>query len=324
MRCRFCGNEEHNQVYQVREMMLGLRDQFDYFQCAACGCLQIAAIPADITPYYPPDYFGQGRASRFPIPHWAFTMFDRHEIRQALTPGAAEAGEAPADPASALARLALARYLPGIEADLGLRILDVGCGDGGFVRSLAALGFTALVGIDPYLPQSAEMSESVQLRRTTLDDLAAEREGPVFDLIMFHHVFEHLPDPAKTLAAAARLLAPDGLCLLRLPIVPSAAWEQYGVDWVQIDAPRHFFVHSRQSLTHVAEQAGLRLRRHFCDSISFQFVGSELYRRDIPLGSARPDRLFSAETLRAYAVEAIRLNQIGRGDQAAFYLVKAA
>jgi hypothetical protein len=139
---------------------------------------------------------------------------------------------------------------------------------------------------------------------------------------MLHHAFEHMADPQAMLAAVAQRLAPGGLCLIRIPIVPSEAWERYGVDWVQLDAPRHLFLHSLQSLALVAQQAGLHLYRHFCDATAFQFYGSELYRRDIPLAAAHPGRLFSPAELQGWAIESARLNRAGRGDQAAFYLGK--
>ena len=46
--CRICENTEHNTTYEVREMMLGLRDMHTYFECANCGCLQIANVPENI------------------------------------------------------------------------------------------------------------------------------------------------------------------------------------------------------------------------------------------------------------------------------------
>ena len=37
--------------------MFGLRDQFDYLECGAYGCLQIDGIPADLDRYYPVAYY---------------------------------------------------------------------------------------------------------------------------------------------------------------------------------------------------------------------------------------------------------------------------
>jgi hypothetical protein len=55
--CRICGNDKDNPSYIVREMFLGFRDKFEYFQCGQCGCLQIAEIPSDLSKYYSNDYY---------------------------------------------------------------------------------------------------------------------------------------------------------------------------------------------------------------------------------------------------------------------------
>jgi hypothetical protein len=55
--CRICGNEDDNQAYQVKEKMFGFRDEFTYFECSICGCLQISEIPENISKYYPLNYY---------------------------------------------------------------------------------------------------------------------------------------------------------------------------------------------------------------------------------------------------------------------------
>jgi hypothetical protein len=95
---------------------------------------------------------------------------------------------------------------------------------------------------------------------------------------------------------------------------------------VQLDAPRHLFLHTRRSLEIVAEQAGLYVDAVVHDSYELQFWGSEQYRRDIPLNSEGSYRwgagapIFSPEQIAAWREEAEMLNRQGRGDQAAVYL----
>lgn len=38
-------------------MMFGSRDKFDYLECARCDCLQIEEVPADLSQYYPANYY---------------------------------------------------------------------------------------------------------------------------------------------------------------------------------------------------------------------------------------------------------------------------
>ena len=45
MICRICGNDKNNKPFEVREMLYGTKEKFDYFQCAECECLQISEYP---------------------------------------------------------------------------------------------------------------------------------------------------------------------------------------------------------------------------------------------------------------------------------------
>jgi hypothetical protein len=97
---------------------------------------------------------------------------------------------------------------------------------------------------------------------------------------------------------------------------------------VQLDAPRHLFIHSVKSMETLAAQAGLRVAEVAWDSTEFQFWGSEQYLRDIPLRAdasyaTRPEKsIFSARQIADFRTKAAELNALGRGDQAAFFLVK--
>ena len=72
--------------------------------------------------------------------------------------------------------------------------------------------------------------------------------------------------------------------------------------------------------------AEFRIVKQWCDSTAFQFWGSEQYKRDIPLYSARswlvdPERsIFSKEQIEAYEGRARELNASGRGDQIVAWL----
>ena len=107
------------------------------------------------------------------------------------------------------------------------------------------------------------------------------------------------------------------------------AWREYGVDWVQLDAPRHLYLHSVDSLRTLAAQAGLRLDAVQHDSTAFQFWGSEQYRQGIALRDPRSlaqdpaSTLFTGAELAAYERRAQAANAAQAGDQAAFYLQRA-
>jgi SAM-dependent methyltransferase len=150
-----------------------------------------------------------------------------------------------------------------------------------------------------------------------------------FDLIMFHHVYEHLVDPRETLELARELLAEHGQILIRIPLADSLAARKYGEHWVQLDAPRHIALQTRKSMGVLAGDAGLDISRVTYDSWELQFWGSEQYLLDIPLRDPRSldtgsSAVFSPDLIRAFAAEARTLNAHEEGDQAAFVLQRKA
>jgi 2-polyprenyl-6-hydroxyphenyl methylase/3-demethylubiquinone-9 3-methyltransferase len=102
------------------------------------------------------------------------------------------------------------------QADLsGKRVVDVGCGGGILAESMAARGATVL-GIDlstkPLRVAELHALESgirVDYREIGAEGLAAEQPG-AFDVATCMEMLEHVPDPAQTVAACARLVRPGG------------------------------------------------------------------------------------------------------------------
>lgn len=308
--CAICSSNAEHAVYTVSEMMFGFRDQFTYFQCSQCGCLQISEVPATMERYYPPQYYSFTPKPRPSLKNPVETAMrhfrDHHTIFGRGILGRIVGSLSPNKKMLALANLKLTTRS---------RILDVGCGDGWRLNILREVGFETLLGIDPYIFQDITYENGVTVQKRSIHEVTGE-----WDVIMYHHSFEHAPDPHEQLQKAATLLSPGGCCLLRIPIVSSYAWEQYRENWYQLDAPRHFFLHSIKSIQFLAEEAGLALQNIVFDSTADQFQGSELYKRDIPFTAQANN--FPKSQVREWKSLAKKLNKEKRGDQAAFYLVK--
>ncbi|MEQ8661905.1 MAG: class I SAM-dependent methyltransferase [Gammaproteobacteria bacterium] len=87
-------------------------------------------------------------------------------------------------------------------------LLDIGAGDGAFVRAAASRGWQA-TGIDPAAPRDG--GDDVELIRGTLDVLPAERR---FDVVTLFDVIEHLERPADVLTAAWAHVRPGGMLVI--------------------------------------------------------------------------------------------------------------
>lgn len=313
--CRICGNDHGNIDYQVREMMFGTRERFRYFQCAACGCLQIADFPQEMGRYYPSGYFSFRQHDRL-ARSWLRAWFDRRRVKYAFD-GNGWVGRL----ASELARpLDYMHWIKVAGLNKDAAILDVGCGQGKVLLRMRLGGFRRCIGVDPYIANDIHYPNGVTVFKRELADFVAETPDR-FDLIMFHHSLEHMAQQQAVLEMAARLLPPNGCMLVRIPLAEGEAWERYHEHWVQLDAPRHFYLHTRRSMDILAAQAGLEVRQVEYDSTLMQFVGSELYHRGIPMNADRSQKaLFHRREMEAFRKQAKALNACGRGDQAIFYL----
>lgn len=84
------------------------------------------------------------------------------------------------------------------------RLLDVGAGDGAFVKVAASRGWSAL-GLDPAAPE--EIVGNPAIRQITLDGLPA---GELFDVVTLWDVIEHLDQPFEVLQEAVQRVRPGG------------------------------------------------------------------------------------------------------------------
>jgi len=296
-------------------MMIGTREPFTYRKCQACGSLSLFDRPDDMARFYPEDGYYSLDAS-------AVARFDRPAGRAAAHAIWSMTTNATARPSRRILERGPIRQLVGAFDVLrplrvvglplaGARVLDVGSGAGVSTAMLGALGCD-VTGIDPFGP-TWERPNARQIR-ASLDDI----EG-TWDIIMFHHSLEHIPDARAAIARATQLLSYDGAVIIRIPTCDSVAFREFGAHWIDLDPPRHFFIPSRSGLTKMCADAGLALLATYDDARDIQFWGSELYRRDRPLGtSGSPDALvrevFTRDERAAYRKRTQKMNAAREGD----------
>jgi len=329
--CRVCGTIGEHEKYEVREMMFGTREKFSYFQCKNCQCLQISEIPDNLGRFYPSDYYSLSlrpepetgnRAYRWLQKQVSRTaLFDRGYKLNSILKKFVDLPSEIHDPFAGLSTGNVIRK-SGVTS-FSAQILDIGCGSySPWLTNLSRLGFENLTGADPFI-DSDHHYQNIHIYRRKVEEIDGK-----YDLITLHHSLEHMPCQLDALLAIKSLLRPGGVCLIRIPLVSSYVWEKYGVNWVELDAPRHLYLHSIKSIKHLGNLADLTLTDIVHDSLPFEFYGSEQYQRDIPLNAPQSlwrepeSSLFTEEEKEQFVKLAKRVNEDKSGGRAGFYFIK--
>ena len=137
------------------------------------------------------------------------------------------------------------------------RILDIGCGNGGFLASLDSSSWKRT---------GTELSDRAAsgARARGLEVLAGDiTQLPLtagsFDAVTMFHVLEHVPDAAGVLARIRDLLRDDGLLVVGVPNMASLQARIARGSWYHLDVPRHCHHFTAQSLESTLAATGFRV-----------------------------------------------------------------
>jgi len=167
----------------------GSRDRYVYGRCESCKTIQLVPMPSDqeLAEAYANDYATSGHHGR-----------DAESISVAAQPFYE----------------AIVHSLR--EAGVGSgRILDVGCGWGGMLRTLQREGFDGF-GVD-FESASLEHCRKTGLAVAPLDLAAIRMRHKPFDAAVMAMVFEHLSDHRSMLDQVGAVVRPGGVLVILTP-----------------------------------------------------------------------------------------------------------
>jgi 2-polyprenyl-6-hydroxyphenyl methylase/3-demethylubiquinone-9 3-methyltransferase len=126
------------------------------------------------------------------------------------------------------------------------RVLDVGCGAGFLSNALAQAGHR-VVGIDASaesLAVARQHDETQTVRYERGDALSLPYAAASYDVVCAMDFLEHVEDPARAVAEAARVLRPGGLFFFHTFNRNALAWLVVikGVEWFVQNTPRDMHV----------------------------------------------------------------------------------
>lgn len=264
--CPVCGSSTRTLLHQ------GLSDriffvapgQWALWQCQLCRSAWLDPRPTQATIGIAYGRYYTHGSTELPSPRNAF-----ERVRAALANGYRNARYGTnLRPAAAAGRLFVSvlpvlgwpvdiayRYLPARRAGESGRVLDIGCGNGAWLRLAQDAGWQA-AGVEPD-PVARGEAEKTGLEVRHLVDDWLDQPGS-FDVVTMSHVIEHVHDPLALLRVTHSLLRPGGQIFVDTPNIDAVGHKLYGPDWRGLEPPRHLVLFNRASLSDALERTGFR------------------------------------------------------------------
>jgi SAM-dependent methyltransferase len=218
--------------------LLTCRNLWTFRQCATCGHVLLDPRPRDdsLETIYPPHYYSYTLSKRVnPIALKGKEMLDGMKFRRILRHVARR-------PSS---------------------YLDIGCGDGRYLRYLETkleLTRDRLFGLE--LSKEVVNALRAQGYRAMCATIEAceDIEAGAIDLITMFHVIEHVSDPAGAIQRVADWLSPGGLVAIETPNLDSIDAKLFRrTYWGGYHVPRHWHLFTPVTLARLLEDRGFRV-----------------------------------------------------------------
>jgi 2-polyprenyl-3-methyl-5-hydroxy-6-metoxy-1,4-benzoquinol methylase len=307
--CPLCESDQATVLFTACDRLFDTPGEFTYRSCTICSTVfqDPRVIPEDLHLCYPSSYRTHALPEELPPPQSLGAL--REAVRRSVVaavlgqPFAGRMGKL----GSLLAKSRSLRHRAFFFAPLkelqispsgSRRALDIGCGVGVLLRDLAERGWKA-EGVE-WDAATAALAEQVSGCNVKAGDFReVELPKGSYDLIVLHHVLEHLDRPKAALKRIADLLAPGGTAVLIYPNPRSWAARRFGAHWFSWDAPRHLVIPPPEALADAASESGLRVSAVRTSSRTSLMVvaNSRAYsqaRRANSAGPALRDRLQAA------------------------------
>jgi SAM-dependent methyltransferase len=265
--CPVCG--QHGDVLHrsITDRAYGVPGQWQTMRCSHCqsGWLNPAPVPDDLARCYVGGYYthnappaptmGSSKAISF-LRAAVLSAQKGYRHLQPATPFAPVIGWL-------LTQIPLARQRASFDEGRMVvpfrkdgRLLEIGCGDGSYLALMRMLGWNVSgVEPDPVAAEVASRSSGCQVHVGMMEN--APFESGSFHAVVSDHVIEHVYDPRAFVLSVARLLAKDGMVVVRTPNFQSLGHKLFGADLFSLDPPRHLCLFTPKSLRDLFVQSGL-------------------------------------------------------------------
>lgn len=246
MKCPVCGAESTQLLFRSENRhgrsLQEPHAEFNVYQCHSCGLVGLPEVETDeayYKLYYPQGYHSPTQIGLLGRVWGRFASFlVQYKINL------------------------IKRYIK-----TPCKLLDVGCGTGGFLKQLDSNSFDAH-GLEP-VKEAVEAANLAGLKVTQGNILTDSLVPESYDVVTLWHVFEHIKDPTVALNRIHGILKPGGVLVMSMPNVNSLASRLGGKYWFHLDAPRHLWLYNEINIQRLLSST--RFKVESCSYLPFEF-----------------------------------------------------
>lgn len=265
--CLICGEKECSTIYEnLEDRLFGAPGKWSFKRCVNCGLVYLDPCPTieDINKTYTTAYAGRKKLTL------SQKLTPIGKLKRLVKAGffASAYGYKKGVPLwqrilalpvylSPYWREQLAFGVMDLPFKKGGRLLDIGCGIGGFLEQMSDLGWeTEGLDTDPKVVQICR-SSGLAVREGTLE--SQDYPDDYFDAVTMKHVIEHIHDPISLLKECKRILKPGGKLVILTPNFESLGHKIFRSQWLGLDVSRHLVLFTANTLSEAIQKGGLKV-----------------------------------------------------------------
>jgi 2-polyprenyl-3-methyl-5-hydroxy-6-metoxy-1,4-benzoquinol methylase len=229
-KCKLCGGLNQEYIFDVEDHYS--QEFFSLVRCLNCGLIFTNPRPShlELSKYYPDSYYGETGRRFHPIIE-KVVQYSRKRMAKKI----------------------VSKFrVPG-------RILEIGSGRGTLLYEMAKHDWIAY-GTEYSKQLVKEVSKNFGIRVYPTPNLNdCKFPDKYFNVVICFHVLEHMPEPIETLEEIRRIIHPNGLLIIAVPNIDGLTSRITRNNWFGIDAPRHLFHFTPDSLERSLNKTGFRI-----------------------------------------------------------------
>ena len=236
--------------FKGRDLLYNKPETYRYMQCNRCSAVYQEPMPTldEIVRYYPDDY--DVYTAIPPFKHYSNTKLGVLRYKYNYDLDVPHLFKLLSPAISAFQYRDTIRFVP------NGRGLDIGCGNGKFIRDINSLGWQ-FEGVE-FNPIAVDICRKAGLNVFHGDLHTAAFKDNSFDLVSARHVIEHIPDPTNFMREIARILKKEGRLVIKTPNSRALGRQWFDMHWFDNDVPRHLILFCPANLKMLAKRFGLR------------------------------------------------------------------